>query len=160
MSKKFFYLFLLLLVPLINVSGQQLNSFTVVSAGDHFVGSGIEMSWSLGEIATESYSSGVILSQGFQQAYNRTTSIPEYTEAFNSLSVYPNPVQDHLNIVIHDEIIRFGATLVDLEGRVLYNSDQLTSSNTRVNMSDYTPGAYILYLNYEGIRKSYLIYKF
>jgi hypothetical protein len=42
----------------------------VASSGDHFEGTNASISWTLGEIATETYSNGnIILTQGFQQSF-------------------------------------------------------------------------------------------
>ncbi|MCB2219858.1 MAG: hypothetical protein KQI35_05625 [Bacteroidetes bacterium] len=49
-------------------SAQSIERSVVASAGDYFEGAGVSMSWTLGEIATETFTSGnVILTQGFQQ---------------------------------------------------------------------------------------------
>lgn len=47
---------------------QSIERSVVASAGDYFQAAGISLSWTLGEIATETYSNGnTILTQGFQQ---------------------------------------------------------------------------------------------
>jgi hypothetical protein len=47
---------------------QSIERSVVASSGDYFEGAGISLSWTLGEIATEAYTSGnTILTQGFQQ---------------------------------------------------------------------------------------------
>ncbi len=47
---------------------QSIERSVVASSGDYFEGAGISLSWTLGEIATETYSNGsIILTQGFQQ---------------------------------------------------------------------------------------------
>lgn len=47
---------------------QSVSPEVVSSAGDYYEGANVSISWTLGEIATETYSSGdIILTQGFQQ---------------------------------------------------------------------------------------------
>ena len=49
-------------------TAQSIERDVVASSGDYFEGTNISLSWTLGEIATETYSSGnIILTQGFQQ---------------------------------------------------------------------------------------------
>jgi hypothetical protein len=50
------------------LSAQSLSPTVVASSGGYFEGTGASLSWTLGEIATETFSSGnLILTQGFQQ---------------------------------------------------------------------------------------------
>ncbi len=49
---------------------QSIERDVVASSGDYFEGTNVSLSWTLGEIATETYSAGnIILTQGFQQSY-------------------------------------------------------------------------------------------
>ncbi len=50
------------------VNAQSVSPQVVASGGDYFEGSSVSLSWTLGEIATETLSNGnIILTQGFQQ---------------------------------------------------------------------------------------------
>ncbi|MCD4683421.1 MAG: hypothetical protein K8R86_09085, partial [Bacteroidales bacterium] len=60
-------LFIALLIPAFMMA-QSVSPEVVSSAGDYFEGTNASLSWTLGEIATETYSNGTnILTQGFQQ---------------------------------------------------------------------------------------------
>ena len=49
---------------------QSIERDVVASSGDYFEGANVSLSWTLGEIATETYTAGnIILTQGFQQSY-------------------------------------------------------------------------------------------
>ena len=49
---------------------QSIERDVVAGSGDYFEGTNVSLSWTLGEIATETYSDGnIILTQGFQQSY-------------------------------------------------------------------------------------------
>jgi len=49
---------------------QSIERDVVASSGDHYENQNISLSWTLGEIATETYSNGnIVLTQGFQQSY-------------------------------------------------------------------------------------------
>lgn len=56
-----------LLVPIL-INAQSVSPEVISSSGDYFVGANGSLSWTLGEIATETFISGnIILTQGFQQ---------------------------------------------------------------------------------------------
>lgn len=56
-----------LLIPFI-ITAQSVSPEVISSSGDYFEGVNASLSWTLGEIATETYSAGnIILTQGFQQ---------------------------------------------------------------------------------------------
>jgi hypothetical protein len=66
MKKLVSFLSLVLLIQCI--SAQTLSPVVLASSGNYFESADASLSWTLGEIATETYSSGsVILTQGFQQ---------------------------------------------------------------------------------------------
>lgn len=61
---------IILFASTILCSAQSIERDVVASSGDYFEGANISLSWTLGEIATETYSSGnIILTQGFQQSF-------------------------------------------------------------------------------------------
>lgn len=61
-----FFSFLILLF----VQGQTISPEVIASAGDYFENGNGSLSWTLGELATETYSNGnITLTQGFQQSY-------------------------------------------------------------------------------------------
>ncbi len=61
------------LVISIAITAQSVSPEVTTSAGDYYYNGNISLSWSLGEIATETYSNGnVILTQGFQQPVSVT----------------------------------------------------------------------------------------
>jgi len=65
-------LLLVLLLPAF-LMAQSVSPEVISSAGDYYEGANASLSWTLGEIATETYSNGTnILTQGFQQPYGIT----------------------------------------------------------------------------------------
>ena len=65
--KKIFQILIMVLLPGLIVA-QSLSPVVIASSGNYYQGANASLSWTLGEVATETYTSGnVILSQGFQQ---------------------------------------------------------------------------------------------
>ncbi|MEZ5082109.1 MAG: hypothetical protein R2750_01450 [Bacteroidales bacterium] len=55
------------------IYAQSVSPEVISSAGDYYEGTNVSLSWTLGEIATETYTNGnVILTQGFQQPFGIT----------------------------------------------------------------------------------------
>jgi hypothetical protein len=68
--KKINSLLLVLIVPAYMLA-QSVSPQVVSSAGDYYEGTNASLSWTLGEIATETFATGnVILTQGFQQPFS------------------------------------------------------------------------------------------
>ncbi|MCA1757950.1 MAG: T9SS type A sorting domain-containing protein [Bacteroidales bacterium] len=64
-----------------------------------------------------------------------------------SLRVWPNPVRDILKAVWEQDIIPFlGATITDMNGRIMINEPRLYSGDG-IDMSALSPGRYMLILN-------------
>src|ERR1043165_4995768 len=76
---------------------QSLTPTVVGSTGSSGTSASGNIDWTVGEIMTETFSSGNIVTQGFHQPWTSlATSIG--SPAASAFDVYPNPVSDHLNI--------------------------------------------------------------
>ncbi|MBN2173918.1 MAG: hypothetical protein JW731_07295 [Bacteroidales bacterium] len=68
MKTQFFFVPILFLAGALFCSAQSIERQVIASSGDYFEGANISLSWTLGEIATETFTGGnLILTQGFQQ---------------------------------------------------------------------------------------------
>jgi len=66
--KRILFSILLMSLWVGHLMSQSIERDIVASSGDYFEGAGISLSWTLGEVATETYANGnTILTQGFQQ---------------------------------------------------------------------------------------------
>ena len=64
----------------------------------------------------------------------------------SGFTIYPNPVNDKLNIQINSQLLSpfsFLLTITDLEGREIYSSE-LNSLTTEINISDFASGMYFV----------------
>lgn len=65
--KKIIFSLIIILTPFL-ITAQSVSPEVISSSGDYFEGPNASLSWTLGEIATETFTSGnIILTQGFQQ---------------------------------------------------------------------------------------------
>ncbi len=89
------------------------------------------------------------IAEGVQQPYEvfLITSIDELTDNELSLSVFPNPVEDKLRLIIVGKKAYppsgYEYQLLDMNGRIIKNGG-ITEENTLIGMGDYLPGIYFL----------------
>jgi hypothetical protein len=72
------------------------------------------------------------------------------------VSVYPNPVSDHLSITVDASLVGSPFTLTDQVGRVVL-SGKLSSTNTRLDLAELPSGGYVLSLGRSGDRRTKVV---
>jgi hypothetical protein len=109
------------------------------------------VSFSMGQVAYLSVSnSNGSVSQGVQQAYQISTLNLNEKEFDFSLSAYPNPTQDNLNLRVgnyHQEQLLY--RLLDTEGKLLSIS-KVQSEQTIIEMQHLTTATYFVEVCHEG----------
>ena len=140
----------LLLIFVLSVSlsySHSISSSVVASAGGYSEAGGISLSWTLGELATETFTStNLILTQGFQQGYYEITSINEPLSKSINLKVFPNPAVDFINILIEDiDVNTVKIELYNMEGKLISNEQwENTGSPYQLQLSNFSSSQYIL----------------
>ncbi|MBN2890318.1 MAG: T9SS type A sorting domain-containing protein [Bacteroidales bacterium] len=133
--KIFFTLLLVLSFSL--VEGQEL----VGSAGGSFETATYSMDWSVGEVATSTYSAGsYTLSEGLHQNFITVEAIDQVVEF--GISIFPNPTSDFININ-SSEIANFDVKIIDVDGRNIVNQN-VTGNQTQIDFTNFANGIYIL----------------
>lgn len=131
------------LVPFLG-QGQSLSRQVIGNAGGFEQGTGIQLSWTLGEAAVAhryASSGNYSLTEGFQQPWVRTWS---GTEALQ-VQVAPNPVSTLLNIYIPGNMAgAWTATLSDARGNLLLRRTGLRAGSAELDLRDYPSGMYFL----------------
>lgn len=95
-------IFLALLISL-NARAQYISSSQIVSCGGFYKTNGIQMEWSLGDLAIDTYKNFNFLTQGFIQGEKKLTlghNESTNNNPFNALKGYPNPFNDGLNLEV------------------------------------------------------------
>lgn len=121
-----------------SVSGQEVLS----SAGDYIENENYSLSYTLGELAIETFSDNFILTQGFQQTRLTETSIPELKAM--EVGVFPNPTSGSLNMQTSNPEGLNTALLYDMQGRVLKTFDLNGFSNATISLDWLPSGTYII----------------
>ena len=135
----------------------------IATAGDHFSTSSAQLSWTLGEPVSETFSGEgtTILTQGFHQTDLMITALADFSADFK-VSVYPNPTAEWLNVEAPDAPAAFGLELFDVTGKPLqFLPAEPQSERRTVDLSGLTPGMYLLRLRTEDRKtiKTFKIFK-
>lgn len=128
----------------------QIIQEVIASAGGYNVSGGMSISWTLGETIIPTYKSQdgtVILTHGYQQKLI-ITSIEETIDDLVKIKVFPNPVNEVVNIQF--EVPVDGETIVeilDFQGK-LVKSDLIEPAITekQINLQEFPAGIYYLRL--------------
>ena len=149
-------LLLLFVFAGINLKAQEV----IASSGDFFADSTTTISWTLGEIFTQTYSdTNTILTQGFQQSKVTAAIIKTFDSLTANVYVFPNPTQEKLNIIRENEDTKtINYALVSLNGSII-RQGKFTGKTGEVMVFDLVPGVYILKIyNYQSrLQKTFKI---
>jgi len=149
-----------------NLFGQKLTPTVISSGGDFHAAGGYTLSSTIGEIAVTTLKSGsYTLTQGFQQPYDIGTGIKE-TGLDWSISAYPNPVSEFLNIRFDlTDPIDLNVEIMDMSGRkhMIRELYYVTPGEiVTFDMSGFVRGVYMvrIYTPDWRVQKTYKIQKF
>ncbi|MBI9069627.1 MAG: T9SS type A sorting domain-containing protein [Salinivirgaceae bacterium] len=129
----------------ITISGILAQEVVPVSGGD---GSGNRgsVSYSVGQVAYNfNTGNNGTVTQGVQQAYEIyvTTGINE-TDISLSVSAYPNPTSNYLNLKIENfELSTFNFQLFDMQGKLI-QTQKIMGNETQIDMSNYVSSTYFV----------------
>ena len=79
-------------------------------------------------------------------ANNESLSIDTFEEFKNNLKIYPNPTTDRL-IISNNEYTIESIEVFNLQGQVLYKTNNIKFNTTTLDFSDYAKGMYIVNIN-------------
>ena len=139
-------IFLLVVVILLTASANLTAQEVVAANGGSATIASSQVSWTIGELVIETVgTSPNILTQGFHQTLLIITAINELEALGIEIKVYPNPTQDFVNIRFNELTDSPAYLLFDLTGKLI-KRDKITSTNVKLNMTNYAGGTYILKL--------------
>ena len=115
----------------------------ITTSGDFFSNSTAELSWTLGEIMGETYTTGTVhLTQGQQQTmYDPDPTGSFIIEESVELDLYPNPAQDHITLISSEPTV--SVSFIDSRGALVKTLD-LNQSNPQIDLFGLERGIYYL----------------
>lgn len=139
MTKKLLHLFVLLILSNITFA-QSVDRSVICSAGQTDKNSTYTVEWTLGDLGV----GGTSVTQGFNQAFEKTfTPVVEVFEK-SFVKCFPNPVQTILNITVSEDYQNSKIVLVDVVGKTVKQIELTEVSSTSVNVSEIPNGVYFV----------------
>lgn len=136
---RFIQILLLINLPLFAVSQQLISS-----AGSSGAGTGVHLSWSVGEPVISTFASAnVILTQGFHQGKLTVTGIDPVEVPGLTLKVYPNPAVGRLNVDVSPLTGDLHLNLHSGDGKLIH-WQPVDNASEVVNLEPFAPGLYLL----------------
>ena len=130
----------------IGFTGLQAQESVNVTGGNAS-GSGGSASYSVGQVAYQIHiGTNGSVAVGVQQPYEISveTAIEEVKGINLSVSAYPNPTTDYLELKVESEKLKdLSYQLYDMNGKLLQNK-KLTGTETQIDMSNYVPATYFV----------------
>ncbi|MES2617680.1 MAG: T9SS type A sorting domain-containing protein [Bacteroidota bacterium] len=139
-------LLLLLGCAAIAVQAQSISNESVVSSGGYFSNNNSSLTWSVGEIATETIGSGYKLTQGFNQPTSTTSpvsSVNAFTININQFNISPNPAFDQVT-VFSKEIADFEITVYNALGQAVLSNVKSTNHQYSFDVTSFSKGVHFL----------------
>ena len=120
---------------------------SINATGGDASGSGGSASYSVGQVAYQTHTgtSGSV-AEGVQQPYEISvvTGLEEAEDINLSVSAYPNPTTDYLELKVESEKLKdLSYQLYDMNGKLL-QSEKITGNQTSIIMSNLLPAAYFV----------------
>ena len=133
----------------------------IVPIGGDMEGSGVTVSYTIGQIAVQSYGEGSTrIFEGVQQPYEiQTIGIDNYPGITLNAMVYPNPTTSNLQLAISNEDFEGEVKVFDMNGKYLF-SRKIEENTTEIPMSELATGTYFVnVVNEKQVLKSFKVVK-
>ncbi len=117
----------------------------VSTAGNHDVGSAVQVSWTVGEPVIETGLNGqYYLTQGMHQGDMVVTAISEIATLGFEIKAYPNPVTSQLKLNVNTSKLEgLNYALYNETGQLLVTG-RIESELTTIPMEQYSPSSFLL----------------
>jgi len=138
-SKYFILISLCIRLAMLSVNAQEVFS----SCGTTYSNDKIQMTFTIGEVATQTYSKSKIhVTQGFNQPEIEVVSLVVKPNLNNEITAFPNPTDGYVNLKIENPY-GLNFILVDLNGRTLLEQS-VSGVITQIDLSAMPSSVYIL----------------
>jgi hypothetical protein len=132
---------------------QSLTPTVVSSTGDYYVGSAATLSWTLGEVVTDTYiGTSNQLTQGFHQPDLRFSLIEDLAPEM-TLNLFPNPTNGLVSFEVKNNLSPLNVAVLDPAGRIVYTSVYAAETILQIDMSAYANGIYFMQVTTESNQK-------
>lgn len=132
----------------ISAKAQYISSSLLSSSGGFYKTTEVQMEWTLGDLAIDTYKNGNFVTQGFIQGANKLTIGQQEIaniKSINALKAYPNPFNDGFNLEVinskPNDIISI--CIYDVIGKEVFNQNHAEAMQY-INLSHLAASIYIV----------------
>ncbi|MBI9068961.1 MAG: T9SS type A sorting domain-containing protein [Salinivirgaceae bacterium] len=136
----------------------------ISTAGDYFETDNLSISWSVGEVLTEAFSTNdLYLGQGFQQGGDFTTGISQMKPNEFNIELFPNPATTEFSLNLIDfenRRVDYQLQLFDISGQLVM-AEKLYNDFNKIDIKEIKSGTYFVRLidNEKAINKIFILEK-
>lgn len=137
--------YLLFLTMLFTIDNQCFSQMVVGTAGNHSEGPDLSLSWTVGEVITETFEVGnLTLTQGMHQPHISVTGMEWFAPQKITFDVYPNPTADFVYIQTIQELEKEVSYKLYSTSGNLIKSDKIANTLISIDFRDYSSQIYVL----------------
>jgi len=123
---------------------QNLTPEVIGSSGDHYTAGSAQLSWTVGEIAIDTYNgSSNQLTQGFHQPERGTVSINELSNDL-TINAYPNPFKSSINVGLSNNEEQYQIAVYNAVGQLLISDYHTGSGPKTLDFEELAKGIYLI----------------
>ncbi|MDP5169485.1 MAG: T9SS type A sorting domain-containing protein [Bacteroidia bacterium] len=137
----------LLLPLLLGLIGSAQAQQLLASAGESQSGTTVQLSYSLGELASQTLTSSVVLTQGFHQPGDLSTGVKK--PLIEGMRCFPNPVSSHLTLT-HASPGLYEWTIFEVQGRRVMGGNFLLAGQAEIPLPNLPEGTYLVHVTQIG----------
>ena len=134
------------------VFGQSMANYVISAGGENIVTANNKIQFTIGESVTLESSKTTL---GFHSIFSKYLKIVDY-QGLNDNHVYPNPIEDNLNVTIKN--LNSCLIIRNVNSEIIL-SKTLIEYNSVIDFTKYNSGIYIIEINDALKRKSYKFIK-
>lgn len=128
----------------VHAGAQSVTPQVVATSGDYYNGSSANLSWTLGEVAIDTYvGSSNQLTQGFQQPEIRFSELENFAQDL-VVSLYPNPATSLVNLQIANNSETLQLQMYDASGKLILSGIYVSNENHPIYLTGLADGFYLL----------------
>jgi len=147
-SKKIIITSIFVLATITTLSAQTIDKQVIASAGGTLSNANHKLTFTIGEPIVGKIGSTTIINQGFLAAVSSSTTLAVDEQFLSTaIKVYPNPVQNNLQIDFTDVTGEAKIMLYSITGQ-LVKTKKLNAQNNTIAISNLQSGLYLVSLHF------------
>lgn len=147
---------IILFLPFSFANAQSITPEVIATAGEHYIGSQAQVSWTMGEVVIETViGTNAIITQGFHQPDSMVVGVEELANGNWQFAIYPNPSRGAF-VIEGDASLALSMTVYDIIGKEIWKG-QMIGGRRVIDLTGKANGMYFLNVSNEVFNSTYKI---